>query len=147
VEEEQNPNLPTPRQAAILRPPNRRHRASQVNRRWLPHGEINTVAMPWVDFGQDIVAILAGNGIRHGNRFVVNEREYVLEGGGRLFPVSGEGLIQLGRGAYIALGWYNDLGVTGAVEGQLQRNGVYEAERARARDVWRVLQAWRQRQG
>jgi hypothetical protein len=102
--------------------------------------------MPWVDFGQDMAAILSGNGIRNGNRFIVNGREYLLEGGGRLCPVYGPGLIQLGRGAYSALGWYNDLGVTEAVEAQLDRDRVFEAERERAREVWRALQAWRQGQ-
>jgi len=103
--------------------------------------------MPWVDLGQDTADILSGRCVRHGNRFIVKGREYVLEGGGRLFPVSGTGLIQLGRGAYSALGWYNELGVTEAVEAQLERDGVSEVERGRARDVWQELQAWRQRQG
>jgi hypothetical protein len=102
--------------------------------------------MPWVDFGQDLSAILAGDCIRHGNRFIVNEREYVLEGGGRLFPVSGAGLIQLGRGAYTALGRYNDLGVTEEVEAQLELDEVDEAERERAREVWRALRVWGERQ-
>jgi hypothetical protein len=144
--EELNPNLPTPRQAAILRPPNRRHRASQVDRASRAHGEVNTVAMPWVDFGQDVAAILNGSGLRNGNHFIVNEREYFIEGGGRLCPVSGSGLVQLGRDAYYALGWYNDLGLTEAVEAQLDRDRVFEAERERARDVWRALQAWRRGQ-
>src|SRR4051794_30667643 len=88
VNEEPNPNLPTERQAAILRPPHPRHRASRVSRRSVAHSEVNTVAMPWVDFGLDIITILAGAGIRHGNRFIVNGREYVLEGGGRLIPIA-----------------------------------------------------------
>jgi hypothetical protein len=147
VEEEPNPNLPTERQATRMRLPEPRHRASRVNRRSRTHGEVNTVVMPWVDCGDDLTAILSGDGVRDGNRFVVNGREYLLEGGGRLCPVSGSGFVQLGRGAYSALGWYNDLGVTVAVEAQLDLDGVYETERERAREVWRALQAWRQRQG
>jgi hypothetical protein len=145
VEEERNPNLPTPRQAAILRQPDARHRAARVTRRSVAHGDINTVAMPWVDFGLDVAAILAGDCIRAGNHFIVNRREYVPEGGGRLCPVSGAGLIQLGRGGYQALGLYNDLGLTEAAETQLDLANVREEERAIARAVWRALQAWQPR--
>jgi hypothetical protein len=145
VNEEPNPNLPTERQAARMRVPEPRHRASRVGREARLHSEINTVAMPWVDFGQDLAAILAGLAIRNGNRFIVNGREYLLEGGGRLCPVSGEGLIQLGRGAYRALGWYNDLGMIAAAEEQLDRREIDEVERQRARVVWRALQSWSRR--
>jgi hypothetical protein len=103
--------------------------------------------MPWVNFGEDLAAILAGRATRDGNRFVVNGREYVLEGTGRLCPIAGEGFYQLGRGAYRALGWYNDLGLTGVAEAQLDQQLVREHERETAREVWRALQAWRQRQG
>jgi hypothetical protein len=102
--------------------------------------------MPWVDFGQDMMAILAGDCVRDGNRFIVNGREYVLEGGGRLCPVSGSGFVQLGRGAYYALGLYNELGLTDSAEVQLHLDRIHEAEREHARQVWRAIQAWRQRQ-
>jgi len=145
VEEEPNPNLPTARQAARMRIPESRHRAARVGERSQPHGRVNTVALPWVDFGQDLADILAGHCTRDGNRFSVNGRVYILEGGGRLFPQSGEGLIPLGRGAYTALGLYNDFGMTTAVETQLDLAKIDEAERELAREVWRTLQAWRQR--
>jgi hypothetical protein len=145
LEEEPNPNLPTPRQAARMRVPEQRHRAERVRRPVRSHGPVNTVAIPWVDFAADLAAILAGKAARQGNRFLVNRREYVLEGGGRLCPVSGDGLIQLGRGAYQALGLYNDLGVSEAAETQLDRAKVRGEERAMARSVWRALQAWQSR--
>jgi hypothetical protein len=107
---------------------------------------VNTVAMPWVDFGQDLAGILAGTGIRQGNRFVVNQREYVMEGDGRLMPVAGDGLVQLGRGAYRALGQYNQAGLTEASEQQLDRDRVDEEERLAARQVRRALEAWESRQ-
>ncbi len=84
--------------------------------------------------------------MRHGNRFTVNGRAYVLEGGGRLCPLSGLGLVQLGRAAYRALGLYNDLGMTTIAETRLDFQQVDEAERERARAIWRALQEWRQRQ-
>jgi hypothetical protein len=141
-----HPNLPTERQAARMRVPEPRHRAARVGRRSQPHGELNTVAMPWVDFGQDLADILAGHAMRDGNRFVVNNREYILEGGGRLCPVSGDGLIRLSRAAYSALGLYNFGGVTAATEAQLDRVKVDESAREQARRVWRALQVWRERQ-
>ncbi len=144
-EEEPNPNAPTERQAARIRVPDDRHRAARVTPRSQPHGDYNTVAMPWVDFGRDVAAILAGEGIRNGNRFTVNGREYVLEGGGRLFPVSGDGLYRLGRGAYRALGLYNVRGLDASVEFELERRNVHQAERRAAQMIWRELQAWRER--
>jgi hypothetical protein len=129
-----------------MRIPEAHRRATRVGRRSQPHGRVNTVALPWVDSRQDLTDILAGGAPRDGNRFSVNGRVYILEGGGRLFPLSGDGLIPLGRGAYAALGSYTDFGVTEAVEVQLDREKVDEAERERARDVWRALQAWRQEQ-
>jgi hypothetical protein len=146
VEDEPNPNLPTARQAAIMRVPEARHRASRVNARTAPR-YVNTVAMPWVDFGQDRADILAGRCVRDGNRFRVNGREYMLEGGGRLFPIAGDGLYQLGRGAYRALGRYNEGGLTDAVETQLDQLNIRQEERQVARLIWRALQGWRQERG
>ena len=82
-----------------MRIPEARHRAAHVGERTNPHGDVNTVAMPWVDFGQDLADILAGRCMRDGNRVSVNGRLYVLEGSGRLFPLTGEAgpLHQMGR--------------------------------------------------
>jgi hypothetical protein len=146
VEDEPNPNLPTTRQAAILRPPSPRHRAERVRGAAYPHTRHNTVAMPWVDFDEDIAAIHAGEAVRDGNRFVVNGREYVLEGEGRLYPTSGAGLYRLGRGGYRALARYNESGITPDVEAQLDRDLILEEERVVARQIWLTLQEWRRRQ-
>ena len=97
LEEEPNPNLPTPRQAAILRPPSSRHRADRVRDVVNPHTRYNTVAMPWVDFDSDVAAIRAGRAVRDGNRFVVNGREYVLEGDGSSTPPLEQVSIGLGE--------------------------------------------------
>jgi hypothetical protein len=144
VDEELNPNAPTPRQAARIRVPESRHRASRVGLRSQVHGDVNTVAMPWVDFGEDLAAILAGRAIRNGNHFLVNSREYVLEGEGRLCPIVGEGFIPLGRGSYRALGMYNEWGLTEFAEARVNRARIREDEREAARQVWRLLQEWRQ---
>jgi hypothetical protein len=147
LEHDPNLNAPTARQAAILRPPSARHRAERVNLRSQVHGDISTVAMPRVDFNEDLRLIRAGQCVRTGNRFVVNGREYVLEGNWRLFPMTGGGLYQLGRGAYTALGWYDQLGVMPAVDARLVLERVTEDERLRGLEVWRAIQEWRQRQG
>ena len=130
-----------------MRIPESRHRAARVGERTNPHGNVNTVALPSVDFGGDLADILAGRAIRDGNRFEVNGRIYVLEGEGRLYPQSGDGLIQLGRGAYRALGMYNDWGLTGEAEVRLDRARVREDERPIARQIWLALQVWRQEHG
>jgi hypothetical protein len=135
VAEEPNPNAPTARQAARIRIPEARHRATRVGRRSQPHGRVNTVALPWVDFHQDLADILAGGATRDGNRFDVNGRTYVLEGGGRLYPLSGEGLVQIGRGAYRALGMYNNWGLTEIAEVRLAQARIREDERAVARQI------------
>jgi hypothetical protein len=142
VDEVPNPNAPTPRQAARMRLPEARHRAARVDHHSKPHGHANTVAMPWVDFGADRAAILAGRASRSGNRFDVNGRTYMLEGGGRLYPLIGDGLVRLERGAYRALGLYNHGGMTVEVEEQLDLERVLEVERERAREVWRTLREW-----
>ncbi|MFN8637588.1 MAG: hypothetical protein U0893_27360 [Chloroflexota bacterium] len=147
MEDDPNPNAPTARQAAILRPPHARHRAERVSARSFPHGDVNTVAMPWVDFAEDLRLIRAGECVRDGNRFVVNGREYVMEGNGRLFPTSGDGFIQLTRKAYLALGWYNQFGVTSTVEARIVLERVTEDERRQARLIWQIVQEWRRRQG
>ena len=103
--------------------------------------------MPWVDFGQDLKDIRAGGATRDGNRFDVNGRVYALEGGGRLYPLSGEGLVEIGRGAYRALGMYNDWGLTEMAEVRLARARIREDERAVARQIWRALHIWRQEHG
>lgn len=143
MSDDPNPNLPTPRQASRMRVPGSRHHATRVNSRLKARKAVNTVAMPWVDFGQDLAAILAGRSMRDGNVFRVNGREYVLEGDGRLIPVYGDGLYQLGRGAYRALGLYNSEGLMESVEAQLDRELILEDERRIARTVWLEIQAWR----
>src|SRR4249920_492332 len=130
-----------------MRVPEARHRAARVGERTKPHGNVNTVALPWVDFGQDLAAILAGRAVRDGNRFDVNGRAYVLEGEGRLCPLSGEDLIQLGRGAYRALGIYNAWGLTNEAEIRVGRARIQEGERQVARQIWLALQVWQQEHG
>jgi hypothetical protein len=130
-----------------MRIPEARHRAARVGLRSQVHGDVNTVAMPWVDFGADLAAILSGRAIRNGNHFLINGREYLLEGEGRLCPIAGEGFIPLGRGAYRALGMYNTWGLTEFAEARVDRARILEGEREVARQLWRLLQDWQQEHG
>lgn len=50
-----------------------------------------------------MAAIRAGNGTRSGNRYEVNGRIYGMEPSGRMYPVSGEGLVQINRHEFKAL--------------------------------------------
>lgn len=90
----------------------------------------------WVDMRADIDAINRGDATRDGNRFSINGRLYVSKGDGGSFPVSGPGVHQLGRGAFKALGVYNELGMTDAAERQLDLQGIGPDERAAAARAW-----------
>jgi len=136
VEQEPNPNAPTARQG-IPRVPDRRHFLARVGRRTPPNTAVNTVIMPRVDVMGDVEAIRAGRAIRTGNQFVVNNRTYVLEPGGRLFPRDGDGFYQLSCGAYRALALYNDPVPGVDVESMLDRDQISVEERELARRLRR----------
>jgi hypothetical protein len=94
------------------------------------------VVESWVDLPADIDAINRGQATRNGNRFSINGREYVSKGDGGSYPVSGPGVHQLGRGAFKALGVYNELGMTHAAERQLDLQGIRPEEREDAARAW-----------
>jgi hypothetical protein len=86
----------------------------------------------------DVDAINRGEAVRDGNRFTVNGRVYVSKGDGGSFPVSGSGVHRLPRGAFKALGVYNELGITDAAERQLDLERIHIEERAAAARAWRA---------
>jgi hypothetical protein len=59
----------------------------------------------------------------------------------------GEGLFQIGRGAYRALGMYDAWGLTEIAEVRMDQARIREDERAVARQIWRALHIWRQEHG
>jgi hypothetical protein len=99
--------------------------------------------MPWVDVAADVGAIRAGLAIRDGNRFVVNDRTYVLESGGRLYPVTGEGFHRLTRAQYRALALYNDVDLRMDPDRMLDLEGVTGEDRVVARHLKRAIDEWR----
>lgn len=114
-----------------------RHRLSAVTQRTLTRA-VNSVIEPTVDAAADIAAINRGEAVRHGDRYTVNGRVYGVEEGGRAYPVAGPGIYQLGRGAFKALGIYNQFGLTDRSEAILDEMGIVPAERLAGREAWRA---------
>lgn len=120
------------------RPPHERHRLRRVTERsWRKKG-ITTVIESWVDVQADIDAINQGATMREGEEFVVAGRRYHVKPDGRTYPVSGRGFHQLARRSYIALGVYNQLGLTAAAEAQLNRMQIPVEDRVPARVAWQA---------
>jgi hypothetical protein len=114
--------------------PHPRHRLSAVTQRTLTRA-VNSVIEPTVDVAADIAAINRGE---HGDRYTVNGRMYGVEEGGRAYPVAGPGIYQLGRGAFKALGIYNQFGLTDRSEAILDEMGIVPAERLAGREASRA---------
>lgn len=117
-----------------LRRPNRRHFLIHVGVLSTPK-QRNTIIRPWVDVTIDVRAINDGRGIRAGNTVTINERTYGIEPNATLYPISGSGFVLLDRGAYKALGYYNDFGVTDLAEEEMNRALISIQSRERARYV------------
>lgn len=128
LEERNLPGIP-------LRRPAERHWMSRVGPRTLAK-ESNTVIESRVDVGADLEAINAGRALRQGQDFIVNGRTYRAKGDGSCFPVSGPGLHVLNRGAFKALGVYNEMGLEPAAEAQLDRMSIRSDARAAAREAY-----------
>ena len=76
--------------------------------------------------------------MRDGDRYVVNGRRYRMEATGRLFPIDGPGFHRLDRGAFKALGVYNQFGLSARAEAILDAQGMAVAARDQARIAWRA---------
>jgi hypothetical protein len=126
--------------ARSVRPPHPRHFLARVRQTTLTKAR-NTVLESWVDVAADVGAINAGWARRQGDQFLVNGRLYGLEPNGRIYPISGAGVHQLGRGAFNALGVYNQFGRSERAEEilDLMRIGTEEREQA--------LRAWESERG
>lgn len=122
--------------------PNRdRHRIQHVRQRTPTRSTITSVMEPWVDIGADTRAINDGLAVREGNEFRVHGRVYgakVARPGSRLYPISGDGIHELTRNEFKALGVYNDLGISPRVELIIARMGVSITEQYRVRALWQI---------
>ena len=117
-----------------LRRPNRRHFLINVGVSSRPKRQ-NTVIRSWVDVASDVRAINDGHGIRAGNTVTLNQRTYGIKPNATLYPISGPGFVFLDRGAYKALGYYNDFGVSELAEEEMNRALISTQSRERARYV------------
>jgi hypothetical protein len=130
---------PTSSRSLPPRPAKRPH-----PRHWLTSGRqttakpLNSVIEPWVNVDGDVAAINRGEAVRRGDQYAVNGRTYQLKPSGTLFPVSGDGIHTLRRGAFNALGVYNQFGLSAEAEEFLDRMKIAAAEREVARMVWQA---------
>lgn len=114
-----------------------RHYFNRIGQKSHPK-DVNPVILPQVDVARDVAAINRGEAIRKGDRYTVYGRLYGLESSGTLFPISGDGCVQLSRGAYAALGVYRTFGFTDWAEQILARmHNVGSEEHSAARAVVR----------
>jgi hypothetical protein len=86
----------------------------------------------------DIDAINRGDAIRVGERWTVHQRTYHVDATGHTWPVSGVGVHLLDRAAFLALGIYNEYGLTDVAETLLDFERVSEPARTSARRVWQA---------
>lgn len=123
-----------------LRLPNRNHHVARLVRQRTPtRSDINSVVESWVDMRADIAAINRGEGIRHGNDYVVNGRRYRNKSeatDARTYPVDGIGVHSLTRGEYNALKLYNELGDSPRLDHIFAKMRTSTEDRARAYSIW-----------
>jgi hypothetical protein len=128
--------------AVNVRPPTARHYAQHVDQGTVSK-DINSVIESWVDVNADVSAIRAGRalvGRTPGGEvsYTVHGRTYGAHSNGTLYPMQGEGIHVLDRGAFKALGVYNRFGDTPRAAQILDSMGIGAAERAKALGVWRT---------
>lgn len=119
------------------RKPHPRHRLARVTQTTTAK-PMNSVIEPWVDINEDVAAINRGEAQRQGETYTVHGRTYRLKPSGTLYPVSGVGIHPLRRGAFNALGVYNQFGLSPRAEELLDTMKVNKSERDAARIAWQA---------
>ncbi|NML37498.1 hypothetical protein HHL17_09880 [Chitinophaga sp. G-6-1-13] len=114
-----------------------RHLGSKINQKSLAK-EWNTVSDGSFEFKVDVDAINAGKAERVGNEFHINNRIYG-EHDGTLYPISGEGLYKLDRGAFKALGLLNQFGNTERTRTIMQSMKMEEKTINQATEVYNKI--------
>ncbi|MCK6548187.1 hypothetical protein L6R52_20220, partial [Myxococcota bacterium] len=130
------PEVAGTRPETPLRAPARRHQLTSVQQSTVAK-DWNSVFEPGVDVAGDVRAINEGRAERRGDRWIVNGRTYGSHDG-TLYPIEGEGIHRLDRGAFKALGVYNQFGLTPRAEEILGRMGIGDAQRDAAQRAWRA---------
>lgn len=119
---------------ANLKSPNKRHYLGSINQKTAAK-DLNTVIAPSVDVAGDVAGIRSGQGTVQGNTISINGRTYGYHDG-VLYPMSGDGFYTLDRGAFKAIGVYNQFGNVARAETILDNMGVDAATRQQALNVW-----------
>lgn len=128
----------TPTADQKLRAPARRHYLNKVDQGTLAK-DVNTVIEPRVNVAVDVAAINNGVATRIGGNFLINGRTYGVHNG-TLYPISGTGFYTLDRGAFKALGVYNQFGNTPRAAEILDKMGISDNTRQQALNAWQVGQ-------
>lgn len=121
-----------------LNPPSKRHYYNNVNQKTLAKA-LNSVILPGVDVGADVASINNGEVELVNGTYTVNGRTYGVHEG-TLYPISGDGIYQLDRGAFKALGVYRSFGITERAGLILDRMGMSEMVRQIALDVYKTAE-------
>lgn len=121
-----------------LNPPSKRHYYNNVNQKTLAKA-LNSVILPGVDVGADVASINNGEVELVNGTYTVNGRTYGVHEG-TLYPISGDGIYQLDRGAFKALGVYRSFGITERAGLILDRMGMSEMARQIALDVYKTAE-------
>lgn len=121
----------------VVRVPHRRHLLARVNQRTVAKAR-NSVIESWVDVRADVAAINAGQATAQGETLIVNGRTYGVEANGTIYPIAGEGIHVLDRGAFKAVGVYNTVGQSPRAEAILDAMGIGPEQRAQALTAWQA---------
>jgi Pre-toxin TG len=97
----------------------------------------NTVIEPGVDVASDVAAINSGKVPMVNGQFTVNGRTYGMHDG-TLYPISGTGFIPLTRGAFKALGIFNEFGNTARAAEILAKMGLDADDIAAGLNAWKA---------
>ncbi|MEV0850091.1 putative T7SS-secreted protein [Streptomyces sp. NPDC049954] len=123
----------TPRVPAGV--PHDRHSLDRIRPNTVKKKE-NSVVLPHVDVKADIEAINDGLALRQGNDYTVNGRTYRVEGA-HTYPIAGDGIVQMDRGAFRALQLMIEHGGDEAATAlQLERERISPAQIQQAREVF-----------
>jgi len=118
--------------------PNSRHFYSSVNQNTVAK-DMNSVVLPGVDMNADVSAINSGEVESVNGTYTVNGRTYGVHNG-TLYPMSGNGVHPLDRGAFKALGVFRTFGMSEQTEFILGRMGITDLARGAALEVYLIAE-------
>ena len=131
---------------ANIKEPNPRHNGATVTPKTTAK-ENNTVVSNSVNMKQDTQIIKNGEATNLGRdpktgdtlHSLSNGRVYAEKSNGQIYPYSGEGVYQLDRGSYRALGIYNKYGDTQAAKEALNLNRINPESQTMGYKVWKEI--------